>query len=118
MDVGEFFAGYATSRQIFDVVLAAAADLGPFTLRVTKSQVALIRDKAFAWAWMPEVYLKRKAAPLVLTFSFRERRPWSRWKEITEASPGRFTHHLELWLPEDVDEVVRVWLKGAWDAAG
>jgi hypothetical protein len=41
-----------------------------------------------------------------------------RWKEIVEANPGRFTHHLELYSKDDVDEELRSWLQDAWTAAG
>jgi hypothetical protein len=115
MDVHEFFGEHAESKLIFDEVWRTASSLGPLELRVTKSQVALVRDKPFAWVWIPAMYLRRDSALLVLTFSFREPRPWSRWKEIYEAAPRRFTHHLELWSPEDVDEEVRAWLQEAWE---
>jgi hypothetical protein len=115
MNVDGFFAGHPESRLIFDRVWAQASLLGPVVPRVTKSQVAFVRDKPFAWAWMPAMYLHRNAAPLVLALSFRERRPWTRWKEIYEAAPGRFTHHLELWSPEDVDGEVQGWLREAWE---
>ncbi len=87
-------------------------------LRVTKSQVAFIHQKAFAWAWVPGKYLKGKTAPLVLTFSFRERDPSPRWKEIVEPYPGRFTHHLEIFNPADIDGEVRAWLRTAREGAG
>lgn len=115
MEISEFFAGRAPSKLIFDQVLSAANSLGSVEVRVTKSQIALARNKPFAWAWVPEMHLGRKAAPLVLTFSFTEPRSRPHWKEIYQAAPGRFTHHMELWSPEDVDEEVRVLLQEAWD---
>lgn len=118
MNLDEFFAPYPDSRPIFDRVLEAAQALGAVQLRVTRSQVALVRERPFAWAWIPEKYLRRKAAPLVLSFSFRESRPWPRWKEITEAAPHRFTHHLELWSAEDMDEAAQGWLREAWETSG
>ena len=118
MDVDEFFAPYPESKSIFDRVWAAASALGPVGLRISKSQVAVVGSKPFAWVWIPEMYLRRQAAPLVLTFSFRESRPWSRWKEIYQAAPRRFTHHLELWSPEDVDVDVKAWLQEAWEDSG
>jgi hypothetical protein len=66
---------------------------------------------------MPEMYLHRKAAPLVLTVSLRSRDSSPRWKEIVEVRPGRFTHHLELYAPEEVDDAVRGWLQEAWQLA-
>jgi hypothetical protein len=117
MDVEEFFAEYPVSRDIFAKLWEAASALGPIDSRVSKTQVALVRSKPFAWVWIPEMHLRRQSAPLVLSFSFRESRSWSRWKEIYQAAPHRFTHHLELWSPEEVDMDVRAWLREAWQGS-
>ena len=84
---------------------------------MTKSQIAFRRRKAFAWVWIPGKYLRGRTAPLVLTFVFRSRNASPRWKEIVEPAAGRFTHHLELYRTEDIDEEVLGWLREAWDAA-
>ncbi len=109
-----FFNGQDLARQIFEAVRAAQERVGPAELRVSKSQVGFRRRRVFAMVWMPEMYLHRKAAPLVLTVSLHERDGSPRWKEIVEARPGYFTHHLELYGPEEVDEAVRGWLQAAW----
>ena len=118
MTLDEFFGRQPGSRRIFDALHSAADALGPAQIRVTKSQVAFCRRRAFAWAWMPGVYLRGRHAPLVLTLSLRRRDPSPRWKEIVEPAPGRFTHHLELYSPTDIDDEVRGWLQEAWAAAG
>jgi hypothetical protein len=114
----EYFAGWDEARALFDVLQDAVAALGEVDRRVTKSQVVwrAARGRAFAWAWIPGQYLRGKRAPLVLTLSFRSRDPSPRWKEIVEPAPGRFTHHLELYAVEDVDQQVRDWLRAAWQA--
>ena len=117
MTVDEFFAGQDQAREIFEAVRQAVEALGAVELRVSKSQVGFYHRKAFGSVWMPEQYLKRKAAPLVLTLSLRRRDPSPRWKEIVEPAPGRFTHHLELYAPEAVDEEVRRWIEEAWAVA-
>ena len=117
MTLDEFFAGHADAWQLFEVLRSAIEDLGPVEMRITKSQVAFRRQKAFAWAWMPGAYLRGQHAPLVLTLSFRYRDSSPRWKEIVEPKPGRFTHHLELYSPADIDDEVRGWLRAAWTAA-
>lgn len=117
MTLDEYFAGQEDSRRLFDVLQTAIEDIGPAELRVSKSQVSFRRRVAFAWAWMPSQYLRRQAAPLVLTLSFRQRDPSPRWKSIVEPHPGRFTHHLELCAPEDIDLEVCAWLGKAWEAA-
>jgi hypothetical protein len=66
---------------------------------------------------MPGKYLSGDVAPLVLTLSLRDRHVLPRWKEIVEPSPGRFTHHLELYSAVDIDEQARTWLQDAWVAS-
>src|SRR5574341_737243 len=117
MTLDEFFKGHKDSRRLFDVLKSVIKAIGPAELRVTKSQIAFHRGKAFAWVWIPGKYLRGKTAPPVLTLSFREREPSTRWKEIVEPSPGRFTHHLELYSVDDVDNEVRDWLRDAWTNA-
>ena len=117
MTLDEFFAGQAESRDLFEAVRHAVDAAGPATLRVMKSQIAFRRRKAFAWVWMPAQYLHRAAAPLVLTIGFRYRDTSPRWKEIVEPAPGRFTHHLELYSVDDIDDEVRGGLREAWIAA-
>jgi hypothetical protein len=128
MTLDQFFSGYDESRRIFDALRAAIEALGPaeasteveasstLEVRVTKSQVAFRRRKAFAWAWVPDRYLGGGHAPLVLTLSFAERNPSPRWKQIVEPAPGRFTHHLELTSESEIDGEVRGWLQAAWEA--
>ncbi len=95
----------------------AIENIGPAEIRVSKSQIAFRRRKAFAWVWMPGQYLKGKVAPLVLTLSFRRKDASPRWKEIVEPAPSRFTHHLELYSTKEVDAEVRKWLEDAWAEA-
>jgi hypothetical protein len=118
MILDEFFAGQEDSRRIFETLRSAVDALEPAQLRITKSQIAFRRRKAFAWAWMPGQYLRGKHAPLVLTLSFEHRDSSPRWKEIVEPAPGHFTHHLELHSTADIDNEVRSWLQQAWVEAG
>ena len=117
MTLDEFFSGHESSRPIYDALCSAITDLGSVETRITKSQVAFYRRKAFAWAWIPDRYLHGKHAPLVLTLGFRYRDSSLRWKEIVEPYPGRFTHHLELNSTADIDAEVRSWLQAAWNEA-
>jgi hypothetical protein len=115
LTLDEFFTGQVLSRQLFDVLRGMLEELGPVELRVTKSQIAFRRDKAFAWVWMPGNYLRGQAAPLVLTLSLPSRDASRRWKQIVEPRPGRFTHHLELYALDEIDDEVRLWLQAAWE---
>jgi hypothetical protein len=117
MTMDDFFAGWEESARIFETLRSAVGDLGPAELYVTKSQIAFRRRRAFAWAWIPGMYLRGKHAPLVLTLSLRRKDSSPRWKEIVEPAPGRFTHHLELRSESQIDGEVRRWLLEAWKAA-
>jgi hypothetical protein len=115
MDLDEFFAGYEQSRELFETLWRMVEAIGPAELQVTKSQVAFRRRKAFAWVWVPTKYLRgRSTAPLVLTFVWPSRDASLHWKQIVEPAPGRFTHHLELFSSQDLDDEVRDWLQRAW----
>ena len=107
MILDEYFDGWEYSRQIFEDLREAIDALGETHLRVTKSQVAFYRRKAFAWAWIPGIYLRnRQTPPLVLTLALRRRDTAPRWKQIVEPYPGRFSHHLELYSTDDIDNEV------------
>lgn len=116
--VETFFAGQPEALQLFAALAAVIDDFGPVELRVTRSQIAFVRYKAFVWVWMPGKYLRRKTAPLVLTFSFHRRDASPRWKEIVQTTSRRYTHHLELYALDDLNDEVRNWLKEAWLTAG
>jgi hypothetical protein len=117
MTPDEFFSGKALPKKLFAVVRREVDAIGETSIRTTKSQIAFRRRRNFAWVWMPSQYLKGKTAPLVLTVALPWRDESPRWKEIVEPVPGRFTHHLELNGPADIDEEVRGWLQKAWEAA-
>jgi len=113
----DFFAAHPNSRALFDALRRAIEEMGSVEVRVTKSQVAFRRRKAFAWAWMPGTYLHGSCPPLVLTLALRRHDASPRWKEIVEPYPGRFTHHLEVRSSVEIDDQVRSWLQEAWEAA-
>ena len=113
-----FFDGQALAGELFAALQGMIGALGSLELRVTKSQVAFRRRRAFAWAWMPGKILRGRTAPLVLSLALPERDPSPRWKQVVEPAPGRFMHHLELYTTADLDEQVAVWLRRAWEAAG
>ncbi len=119
MTLDEFFKNHPDARQLFEALRRLVAELGEVELAVTKSQVAFRRKKAFAWAWMPGMYLRnRPVAPLVLSLSLPARDPSPRWKEVVEPARGRFMHHLELYSADQLDDEVRQWLLRAWQMAG
>jgi hypothetical protein len=117
MNTTEFFRNFPQSRILFEYLLNKIRCIDPFTVQVQKSQIQLRRQKSFAILWAPARYLRGRSAPLVLTLSFPFRHPSPRWKEIVEISPRRFTHHLELFTTEDIDDEICEWIFQAWKNA-
>ncbi len=113
----DYFGDDVEALWLFNAVASAIVEIGPATVQTSKSQIAFRRRRNFAWVWRPRQYLKGKSATLVLTLSFAMRSDSPRWKEIVEPTPGRFTHHLELYDNDDIDDEVRGWLRAAWEAA-
>jgi hypothetical protein len=117
MTLDEYFDGNEESRRLFDCLREMIESVGSAEMVVQQSQIAFRRNKAFAYAWMPGKYLRGKIAPLVLTIGFRRRDMSPRWKKVVEAAPGRFTHHMEIYSPGDIDDQVCRWLQEAWTQA-
>jgi hypothetical protein len=122
MTPDEFFSDQPLAKQLYAAVRGAvdsigAASIRATSIRATKSQVAFRRRRTFAAVWRPGQYLAGTAAPLVLTIFLPRRIASPRWKQVVEPAPDRFTHHLELHDPAEVDEEVRSWLRAAWEAA-
>jgi predicted transport protein len=117
MTLDDFFGEEKVSRSLFDALASEISRFGRASIRVSKSQIAFRRRKNVAVVWMPRMYLENQGAPLVLTLSFEWKDDSPRWKEVTQVSPGRFTHHLELHRLKDIDPQVKDWLHAAWEAA-
>lgn len=76
----EFFAGKPLPQLLFARIRQIVDDIGPASIRLSKSQIAFRRRRAFAWVWMPDRYLHGQTAPLVLSMSLPWRDPSPRWK--------------------------------------
>lgn len=113
--VREFFEGYPAPKVLFKQVRAAIEKLGPVELVATKSQLSFRARTRFAWAWLPQQYLKRvDPDELVVTFDLPRRIRSRRIKEAVETRPGRWTHHVELHQKKDFDPEVKQWLAEAY----
>jgi Domain of unknown function (DUF5655) len=114
----QFFKGHPRPRALFRELRKLMATVGAAELDVTRSQIAFRGRTRFAWAWLPQKWL-RSVPPeaLVLTLDLRRRLRSKRFKEVVEARPGRFTHHLVLYDQAQLDPELRRWLAEAWRGA-
>ena len=73
--------------------------LGPFEVRITKSQAAIMSRRAFAYLWMPGQCLRKPNAQVVLSLALGRVDPSERFKEVAHPAPRRWIHHLEMSSP-------------------
>jgi len=111
-----FFSGHELARAAHERVCALLDAAGPYTVRITASQVAYRRRRGFAYLWTPSRHLHRRAADAVLSLDLPEREASGRFKEVVHVG-GRWLHHLELRTVEDLDAEVAGWLARAAAAA-
>lgn len=113
----EYFGDNRVGLETFERVHTALRSTHPdVTVRVSKSQVAFRRQRAFAYLWVPGHYLRRPTAAVVLSIALHHRLTSHRFKEVV--NPGPWMHHLEIRSPNEVDDEVLAWLNlGADEAA-
>ena len=108
-----FFAGHDAGHALFHQVLEAVAHEGPFELTATKSRVALTARTRFAWCheanddgsiWLGFLLPQRVASPRLRS----------------GPAGGRWSHHVKLAGPQDLDGELVAWLRAAyrWDVDG
>lgn len=114
----EFFEGHPKAMAVFEAVSAILTGLGPFDVRVSKSQVAFRRRRGFAYLWLPGQYLRNPHAEVVLSFALGRRDESERFKQVVEPAPGQWMHHLEIHDLDDIDGEVADWLREAADRTG
>lgn len=85
---------------------------GDVDVRVQKSQVTFTDRFGFAWASLP--VRRRRDWPercLVVTFGLAYRKESPRIAVATEPYPNRWTHHVLVERPEDVDDELMAWVE-------
>ena len=113
----QLFDGYTDSLAICRGVEQALSHFDEVRVKVTKSQVAFRRRKAFAFLWRPGQYIS-SGVPAVLSIALPCEVQSRRLKEVAHPAPKVWMHHLELRDVNEVDEQVCDWLAAAYDAAG
>jgi Domain of unknown function (DUF5655) len=98
--------GLAVYRRVLDAEPGA-------DVRVTRTQLAFSRERAFAWLWRPRRWLGPSGAEIVLSIALPRHDLSPRWKQVSHPTPRAWMHHLEVSAVEQVDEEVVAWLHEA-----
>jgi hypothetical protein len=109
--------GHDVATAVYERLHARLAELGPFQVRTSKSQIAFRRRRGFAYLWLPGQYLTKPAAEVVLSISLGRHDPSPRFKEVVHPALRHWMHHLELHGPDEIDAAVVEWLREAAERA-
>lgn len=116
-DTLHFFDAMPGALPWYEQLLARArAELGPFDVRVQKTQITWVNPHIFACVSFAKVR-KAKDRPktyMVVTFGLEHRAESPRIDIATEPYPNRWTHHLLLSGPEEIDAELMGWLREAY----
>ena len=113
-EVLAFLGGDPGKIAIFEAYEGAVLSCGESAMRVTKTQVSWGNPFLFAMLSHPRRAADRRAGALLATFGLHRRLDSPRILQAVEPYPGRWTHHLLLARPEEVDGEVAAWLAEAW----
>lgn len=113
-----FFAGKPEEEVLARQVLTwLLAELPGTDIRVQKSQITFRGRYNFGALSLPRRAQDRRAHALLLTLGLPARLDTDRVAIATEPYPGRWTHHILLTGPQDLDEELRGWVHAAYQFA-
>ena len=112
-EVLAFLGGDPGKIAIFEAYEGAVLSCGESAMRVAKTQISWGNPFLFAMLSHPRRAADRRAGALLATFGLHRRLDSPRILQAVEPYPGRWTHHLLLARPEEVDGEVAAWLAEA-----
>ena len=103
-------------RVFEDRVTEQCAPRGPLAIRVQKTQITFSNRYNFACASLPVRRKKGWPNPcLMITFGLEHRLESPRIAVATEPYLNRWTHHVLVARPEDIDDELMSWVCAAYD---
>lgn len=119
VDVLRFFDGHPQERELYEALFRLMeAEFPEASVKVQKSQISFYDRHLFA-AVSPA--LRRKKSWLehciLATFGLSYQTQSPRIAVATEPYPNRWTHHVLISQPSDIDEELLGWLREAWTFA-
>lgn len=114
-DVLFFFDGHPLELGLYEALFARMEAAFPqAAVKVQKSQISFYERHLFAAVSLP--LRRKKTWPehcLVVTVGLNRRLDAPRVAVAVEPYPGRWTHHILLTAPEEIDDALMCWLEEA-----
>lgn len=116
-EIWPFFEEKPWGLPLFEAVYEAMEkELGPFTLRVGKTQIGFRTRYGFAWFWFPIVKMKNfPEHGALLSFGLDRQVESPRIAQAVMPKKNRWTHHIILESEGQLDEELMGWLRLAYD---
>ena len=116
MDALLFFDGRPAEREIYEAFERRVLDeIDSVRIRVQKTQISFSNGKNFACVSRLRVRRARELpeAYIVVSFGLGWRVDSPRIAAATEPYPDRWTHHVVVARPEEVDDELMAWVRAA-----
>ena len=113
-EVLAFLGGAPGPISLFEAWEEAVLACGESTMKVSKTQISWGNPLQFAVLSQPRRAAQRRTGALLATLGLGRRVEHPRILQAVEPYPGRWTHHLLLTAPEDVDGLLAAWLAEAY----
>ena len=83
-------------------------------MKIQKTQIAWVAGHPFAFVWLPIRQVKgRPAVYIVVSFCLRRLIDSPRIVEAVEPRPNRWTHHVIVQSPQEIDGELLDWIQEA-----
>lgn len=115
-----FFDGQPDALRLYEIFRdRVQEEIGEVKIRVQKTQITFSNRHVFACVSQLRVGKKRDLPPvyIVVTFGLDHPLESPRVDGMTEPYPNRWTHHIVIAEPEDVDGELMEWIREAYQFA-
>lgn len=95
------------------------AELEGVNIKVQKTQITFSNRYGFAFvSFLPARRAKDRPDPYItITLGLNRRESSPRIDQASEPYPGRWTHHIVIGSPEEIDDELMAWVHEAYDFA-
>lgn len=107
-----FFAGRPEELALYQALRRRLLEeVGEVRIKVQKTQITFSGKYGFAFVSHPR---RKRDRGIVVSFGLFHRQESPRIQFASEPYPNRWTHHLLVHAPEEIDGELLDWLKEAW----
>jgi hypothetical protein len=116
-----FFAGKSNQLVLFLAIEEMMRGIGEVKVEVMKSQISFGTNYKFAWVWLPMKFGAkphghvRPIGSLVISFGLDRCIKHERIVAAVNPYPNRWTHHVIIENPDQLDDILLEWLKEAYN---